>query len=587
MEIRRKILLSVGVSLVISLMFGVAFFTAIRGIDKEVERIRVFDMMKDKAQALSLLSARFPSSQDPSRIHQIKKTQQSLADHLGGITGINAREEALLRQMKTNLRDAGQTLEKLIPDSFQPKGSNAIERYNLLVSHLWMETQVISDDAQRLIDISHARILASRQHAGLLTFALIVALILINAAISFFSGAHLARLQEELRRALTRAEEGDRMLSAMMAYVPEGIVMADEKLTLKRVSRHAEEVYGVANEGKSVAEAVAQLQIYSADGDSPLVVDDLPLVRAVRSGEIVKDVELVQVTDRGEKLPVLCTAAPIRDAAGRVTGGIVTWRDIREIKNMMQSLENIVSERTAQLRLRNRELQELTRQNISVMENDRKALAKEIHDGIGGSLSAIKLLLESRVAETKALPPEGIFSLEQIIGYLADTIKESKRISYQMRSPALDEFGLTAAVAENIKKFKEYFPKIEVDFNAAIPQDEIADEIRTIVYRVVQEALTNIGKHSGADKVRIELAMGWDRLLLKVDDNGCGFDVRQTLEMDQMVSGFGLRSMKERVEICKGTFDVFSAPGKGTILSASIPTIETRQSYVTHRPLQP
>lgn len=574
-RVRKKILLNVAASLVISFVFVAIIIAIIRGIDEDVAQIQFFDTMRSKTHALTVLSATLPCGPNASCVRQIKETHHSLRNLLREVTDIDAGEEPLVRQIEKNLIDVGQILEKLIAGTFIPESTDSVDRYNILSSQLWMETQFISDDAQRLIDMNHTRILNAEKRAGILAIILIVTLILINATISFFSGRHLLRMQDDLRNALDRAEEGDQMLSALMAQVPEIIVMTDEKLTLTRISRQAEELFGLKAEGKSVAEAAAKWRMYHGDGKSPLAVDDLPLVRAVRTGKVIRDAEFVQITPHGERLPLLCTAAPILDDNGHVIGGILACRDIWELKKVQQSLEESVSQRTAQLQLRNRELQELTRQTISVMENDRKALAKEIHDGIGGSMSAIKMLLESRLTQSDIPPPEGMMSLERIIGYLADTIKESKRIAYQMRSLALDEFGLTAAVSENIKKFKEFFPSIEVDFKISVSQDDLHDETKTIVYRVVQEALNNIGKYSGADKVEIVLSMNRDRLLLRVQDNGCGFDVQQALNREQLLTGFGLRSMKERIEICKGIFEVTSIPGKGTVLTASIPTGES------------
>ncbi len=140
------------------------------------------------------------------------------------------------------------------------------------------------------------------------------------------------RAEEQLREALARAEEGDRMLSALMEYVPEGITMADAALNVTRVSRYGEELLGGPHEGMQTTDVAAQWRVYRADGETPLPDDELPLVRAVKHGEVVKDMELVQVNSRGEHVPLLCSAGPIRNAAGNVIGGIVAWRDISEQK---------------------------------------------------------------------------------------------------------------------------------------------------------------------------------------------------------------------------------------------------------------
>ncbi len=140
------------------------------------------------------------------------------------------------------------------------------------------------------------------------------------------------RAEKQLREALARAEEGDRMLSALMEYVPEGITMVDAALNMTRVSRYGEELLGGPHEGMQTTDVAAQWRVYQADGETLLPDDELPVMRAVKHGEIVKDVELVQANSRGEHVPLLCSAGPIRNAAGNVIGGIVAWRDISEQK---------------------------------------------------------------------------------------------------------------------------------------------------------------------------------------------------------------------------------------------------------------
>lgn len=146
------------------------------------------------------------------------------------------------------------------------------------------------------------------------------------------------KTEAQLRQVLTNAEEGDRLLTALMEHVPEGIMMADAELNLTRVSRYGQQMLGGPQEGEQSADAVAQREIWHADGHTPVAFKDLPLVRAVQRGEIVKDAEIVQVGAGGDRLPLLCTAAPIRDATGNIIGGIVAWRDISVRKRAEEAL---------------------------------------------------------------------------------------------------------------------------------------------------------------------------------------------------------------------------------------------------------
>jgi PAS domain S-box-containing protein len=145
------------------------------------------------------------------------------------------------------------------------------------------------------------------------------------------------RAEEALRQALAKAEAGDRLLKAVMEHVPEGITIADgPDVTIRMVSRLGQEVLGTST--GVTAEAAAEGKIFHRDGVTPVAYADLPLVRAVQRGETVTDAELVRVLADGSRLPLLCNAAPLRDPAGGITGGIVVWRDISAIRRAEQEV---------------------------------------------------------------------------------------------------------------------------------------------------------------------------------------------------------------------------------------------------------
>ena len=260
---------------------------------------------------------------------------------------------------------------------------------------------------------------------------------------------------------------------------------------------------------------------------------------------------------------------------------ITERKQAEEIQREYQKkLRMEVKKRTAEIKKQYRELEELhlfirklSQHTLKAMENDRKGLAKEIHDSIGGSLAAVKMLLESRLLHDDHLPPDGFMSLEKIVGHLTGLIEETRRIAYQMRPLALEDYNFDKAILETVETFKEFYPKIKVYMKVEISNGDIQEEIKTVLYRVTQEALNNIGKHSRADFARVELFESKDIIFLKVIDDGCGFDVSKTFDTERPFQGYGMCSMKERVEICKGIFQVESEPGKGTSLSVSIPKL--------------
>jgi PAS domain S-box-containing protein len=162
------------------------------------------------------------------------------------------------------------------------------------------------------------------------------------------------RAEETLRQALAKAEESDRLLAALMEYVPMGITIADVSGQIRIVSRHGAEMLGGVHNDKSIDEVVAQWKVYQPDRITSISTNDLPLTRAIKKSEIVRDFEIVQVNAHGKKLSLLCNAAPILDTIGNVTGGIVAWYDITERKRAEEEL---------------RKSEEISRQRLEEIEN--------------------------------------------------------------------------------------------------------------------------------------------------------------------------------------------------------------------------
>jgi len=144
----------------------------------------------------------------------------------------------------------------------------------------------------------------------------------------------------ERKRIEAEAEEGKRLLDALMVYVPEGITIADApEVKIRMVSRYGQETLGLPHQMISTEEVVGQRKVYHPDGITEMADEDLPLVRAIQKGETVRDMELIQINAAGESLSLLCNAAPILSTDGEITGGIVAWRDITERKRVEKDLQ--------------------------------------------------------------------------------------------------------------------------------------------------------------------------------------------------------------------------------------------------------
>lgn len=147
------------------------------------------------------------------------------------------------------------------------------------------------------------------------------------------------RAEESLRQALAAAEKRGRILDAIFEYLPEGLTLADAAgIRIRMVSRYGRELLGGPHNDMTAEEVARRWAVYQRDGVTPMASEDLPLVRAIRNGEVIEDCELVQVNQQGKRLPLLCSAGPIRDGEGKVVGGIVAWRDVTELKQAEQAL---------------------------------------------------------------------------------------------------------------------------------------------------------------------------------------------------------------------------------------------------------
>ena len=157
-------------------------------------------------------------------------------------------------------------------------------------------------------------------------------------------GIAAIRLRATHAKATAEAEEGKRILDALMEYIPEGITIADASdIKIRMVSLYGRDMLG-EHEGMKMENVAEQWKVYRSDGVTPITIEDLPLARAIRKGEILKNEEIVQINAEGKPLNLLCNAAPLYDGGGHIMGGIVAWRDITEIKLAQQEVRRAARE---------------------------------------------------------------------------------------------------------------------------------------------------------------------------------------------------------------------------------------------------
>lgn len=222
---------------------------------------------------------------------------------------------------------------------------------------------------------------------------------------------------------------------------------------------------------------------------------------------------------------------------------------------------------TRQLAESEKRLAELTEHLHTSIEQERASISREIHDDIGGSLTAVKFDL----AWLSRNCPEGAMRehAQSALAMLEHALGASQRIMQNLRPPVLDQ-GLVAAVQWLAQDF-ERRTGIPVQLFSSREHMEIAAELQVVVYRTAQESLTNISKYAQASRVSLDLSDHEGFLTLEVTDNGVGLEVGAR----EKPQSFGLRGLSERARTVKGWLDVSSQAGRGTSIILTIPLAET------------
>jgi PAS domain S-box-containing protein len=219
------------------------------------------------------------------------------------------------------------------------------------------------------------------------------------------------------------------------------------------------------------------------------------------------------------------------------------------------------------------QLRNLSLKVLSAQESERKRIGRELHDGVGQTLSAVKILLEKQLGLLHEQAADAdLAQLERSLPYIEGAIVEIRRILLDLRPAMLDDLGLVAAVKWLCREFSARFKNIEVRTEISVNENSVDETRKTVLYRVLQEALNNVAKHSKASWVRVRLVESDGALQLSVKDDGKGFDPGEG------APGVGLPGMRERIELVSGSFQVYSARREGTEIRAEVP-IQARAAF--------
>jgi len=273
-------------------------------------------------------------------------------------------------------------------------------------------------------------------------------------------------------------------------------------------------------------------------------------------------VEAHYKTWMGWSFPVFLSISPIYEQDEAI-GFVFLAHDVTDHKMLQRQMEELARQHTEDLRAFATSVQR-------AQEDERQRMARELHDDLGQRLTGMKLHLQALEADIPQTSSKTNKELKNIMSQIDMMMSEIRRIASNLRPTVLDDFGLVVALKLLCKEIQKLH-SLKIRFHAEAIDDPHDEYAEIAVYRIVQEALSNIAKHAGASAVSVRLSRRDNAMALVVTDNGKGFAPENISQQEDPGSGLGLLSMKERAELLGGSFRIDSAPHRGTTINVVIP----------------
>ena len=360
------------------------------------------------------------------------------------------------------------------------------------------------------------------------------------------------RAQEKLR-------QNEELLRNVLELLPVGVWITDRQ---GRIVQGNPAGYRIWAGAKYVGiDQYAEYKGWWLSTGKQIPPEDWAAARAITKGEtsINEEVE-IECFDKTRKI-ILNSALPIRNVKQEIVGAIIVNQDITERKRTEMTLKE--SER---------QLKRLSSQLLTAHEQERKRIAQDIHDSLGSLLTAIKFGVERVMQQSRNGGPRAEDdTLRSIVSMIQEAAAEVRRIEKTLRPPVLDNLGILPTISWFCREFQSVFEGIRIEQEIKVSETDVPESLKIVIFRLLQEALNNIGKHSKADTVRLRLARKDTRLELLIEDNGQGFALEEVSSTSGSARGLGLVSMRERAALSGGVCSIDSARGRGTTVRATWP----------------
>jgi PAS domain S-box-containing protein len=389
-------------------------------------------------------------------------------------------------------------------------------------------------------------------------------------------------LLDELPALRQKADKAIGLLAAIVDSSDDAIVSKTLEGVITSWNQGAEKLFGY-----TAQEAVGQhiSLIIPADRKN----EEKTILARLSRGERIDHFDTIRVRKDGRTVDISLTISPVTDGAGKIIGASKIARDISERKQteralresedrfrtLADALETQVQFRTQELQRRNLEilqqteqLRDLSRRLLQTQDEERRHIARELHDSAGQTLAALGMSLSRLAQDAKSNPDQLAKSIEDAEGLVQHLTQEIRTTSYLLHPPLLDESGLSSALNWYVQGLKER-SGLEIDLRIAEDFGRLPADVELVIFRLVQESLTNVHRHSRSKTAFIRVAREADRLFVEVHDSGDGMSAERLAAIQSYGAGLGIRGMRERLRHFNGELLVESN-GTGTKISATL-----------------
>jgi len=382
-----------------------------------------------------------------------------------------------------------------------------------------------------------------------------------------------------------KAEEFRAYLAAIVDSSDDAIVSKNLDSVITSWNQSAERLFGYSAE-EAVGRHITLIVPPDRSDEEAMILGYL------KSGNRIDHFETVRVRKNGTRVDVSLTISPVRDSAGRVIGASKIARDISERKrtegllrvsedkyrNLAGNLEEKVNARTRELLERNAEvlqqtelLRALSHRLMQIQDEERRRIARDLHDSVGQYLAALSMCLEAAKRNARKSAPEVARKLDEATEITDRCSSEIRTLSHLLHPPLIEELGLTSAISWYVEGFAKR-GEVQINLQMPLKLKRLGDDVELALFRVLQECLTNIHRHSGSKTATVKVEVDDHRASLEVSDQGSGIPkaALDSRKAGPRRAGIGISGMRERMKDLGGTLEIDSS-ASGTTVRAIIP----------------